>query len=426
MYNFILKNFNNIYYNFLFIVVSVIFLAKVAISYQEIIGNGWAYSNLLINYSAGFVRRGLLGALFINANDFFKISPLHFFTTLFFIAYFFQIFFFYKILEKYKDYKLFISIIILSPVLLFFYIYEENVFLSKDVFINLSILFHAYIINQKFDVKKYNKILYFIIIPIITLNIINHENQTFFIPFHLLFTLYFFSNNNKVTFALKYIKPYLILLLPIFILLNTSGSWEKLAIINNSIQDFGGTLPNQFAGNFNLVIGGFVKWHFFLHKVTDFLRLFLCFSLSIFLIYIFFNYLIKKNILKISKSLTQKYLLNISPSFVILLLMLDHGRSLHMLSTHIIIFFLLLDVDKKLLNNLFSNIKKNYFLNSFLILFIIFYLNFWYLPQGGGFIGIGNFSSMFKGTFTAELLNIFLIVFNYVDQHLIYLPRIII
>ena len=106
--------------------------------------------------------------------------------------------------------------------------------------------------------------------------------------------------------------------------------------------------------------------------------------------------------------------------------MLDHGRSLHMLSTHIIVFYLLLNIDKKLLNSLSLNIKKNYFLNSFLILFIIFYLNFWYLPQGGGFTGIGNFSSMFKGTLTSELLNIFLVVFNYVDQHLINLPRIII
>ena len=420
------RNINNIYYNFLFIVVSVFFLTKISISYQEILGDKWAYSNLLINYSAGFVRRGLLGELFINANNFFNISPLHFFSSLFFVAYFLQIFFFYKVLEKYKNYKLFISIIILSPVLLFFYIYEENVFLSKDVFINLSILFHAYIVNKKIDVKNYNKILYFIIVPVITLNMINHENQAFFIPFHLLFTLYFFSNNKKEIFNLKYIKPYFILLLPIFILLSTSGSWEKLSIINNSIQEFGGTLPNQFAGNFNLVIGGYVKWHFFYHNVQDFLRLFLCFSLSIFLIYTFFDYLIKKKILKINKSLAQKYLLIISPSFIILFIMLDHGRSLHILSTHIIVFYLLLNIDKKLLNSLSLNIKKNYFLNSFLILFIIFYLNFWYLPQGGGFTGIGNFSSMFKGTLTSELLNIFLVVFNYVDQHLINLPRIII
>ena len=166
-------------------------------------------------------------------------------------------------------------------------------------------------------------------------------------------------------------------------------------------------------------------WHFFYHNVQDFLRLFLCFSLSIFLIYTFFDYLIKKKILKINKSLAQKYLLIISPSFIILFIMLDHGRSLHMLSTHIIVFYLLLNIDKKLLNSLSLNIKKNYFLNSFLILFIIFYLNFWYLPQGGGFTGIGNFSTMFKGTLTNELSNVFSIFYNFVDSQIINLPRIV-
>ena len=68
---YIFKNLNNIYYNFLFIIISIFFLTKLSFSYQEILGDKWAYSNLLINYSAGFVRRGLFGELFININDFF-------------------------------------------------------------------------------------------------------------------------------------------------------------------------------------------------------------------------------------------------------------------------------------------------------------------------------------------------------------------
>ena len=75
MKNFIYKNFNNIYYNFLFLVVAIFFLTKLSISYQEILGtNKWAYSNLLINYSAGFVRRGLFGEIFINIHDVFNMK----------------------------------------------------------------------------------------------------------------------------------------------------------------------------------------------------------------------------------------------------------------------------------------------------------------------------------------------------------------
>ena len=426
MKKYILKNLNITYFRLLFIVISLFFLSKIFISYGQILGDGWAYNNLFINYTAGFVRRGLLEEIFINLNEIFNINPLHFFTTLLFIAYFLQILFFYKILKKYADYKFFVTIITLSPVLLLFYVYDLNVFLAKDVFINLAILLHVLIANNKVNVSLYKKKLLYIIIPFITINLLNHENQAFFIPFHLLITLYFFSNNNNEPYKISNLKPYLILLIPIFILLLTSGSFEKLSIINNSINEFGASIYDQFAGNFNLAIGGFVKWHFFYHNVFDFIRLLFCFSLSLFLIYLCFDYFIKKDIFEINKLLSNNYLLIISPSFVILLIMLDHGRSLHMLSMHLISFYLLLDIKKYKLNNLFLNISKNYFLQKLLILFLIFYLFFWHLPQGGGFVGIGNFTTTFKGTLTSELLEIFLIIFNFVDSEIINLPRIII
>ena len=426
MKKYFLKNLNIIYYRLLFTLISIFFLSKLYISYEEVVGDGWAYNNLFINYSAGFVRRGLLGEIFLNVNKIFNIGPLHFFTTLLSIAYFFQIFLFYKILKKYNDFKFFVTFIALSPALLLFYIYDLNVFLAKDVFINIAILFHVFIVNQKLDEKTYKKILLYIIIPFLIINLLNHENQTFFIPFHLLATFYFYSNKSNKTFNINNLKPYIILLAPIIILLTISGSFEELSIINNSISKFGVTIHDQFAGNLNLVIGGFVKWHFFYHNVFDFIRLLFCVSISLFLIYTFFNYMIKNNIFEINKLLADKYLLIILPSFAILLIMLDHGRSLHMLSMHIISFYLLLNIKRSKLINLFSSIYSNYFLHKLLILFLIFYVNFWHLPQGGGFTGIGSFTSVFKGTFTNELLNIFLIIFNYVDMEIINLPKIII
>ena len=46
---------------------------------------------------------------------------------------------------------------------------------------------------------------------------------------------------------------------------------------------------------------------------------------------------------------------------------------------------------------------------------LIFYLFFWYLPQGGGFTGIGNFSSLFKSGLMEKFLELFLIVYNFID-----------
>lgn len=426
MKKYLLKNYDLIYYRLLFVIISIFFLSKLYISFGTILGDGWAYNNLFINYSAGFVRRGLLGEIFLNLNEIYNIRPLYFFTNILFVAYFFLIFFLYKMLKKYSEYKFFVTVITLSPALLLFYIYDLNVFLSKDVFINITILFHVFIINRGISEKKYRKFLYFILIPILTLNILNHENQVFFIPFHLLITLYYFSDKKSKIITLDNLKPYLILIIPIILILISSGSFEKLSIINNSISKFEATIHNQFAGNLNLAIGGFIKWHFFYHNTYDFLRLFFCILLSLYILYLSFDYFIKNKVLELNNVLLKKYIIIILPSFLIFFIMLDHGRSLNMFSLHLISFYLLLKVNYKKLNNLFLKINNNYLLKRTFIIFLIFYLNFWFLPQGGGFTGIGGFSTMFKGTLTSELLNTFLIIFNYIDHQIINLPRIII
>ena len=148
MKNFFLKYQNDIYYKLIFFIISIIYASYLLESYQLILGDKWAYNNLFLNYSAGFVRRGLLGELYITLNEITGILPLNFFTSIFFVAYFLQIYFFYKLLFKYKNFKIFITFITLSPALMLFYVYDLNVFLSKDIFLNLAILLHAFIINK--------------------------------------------------------------------------------------------------------------------------------------------------------------------------------------------------------------------------------------------------------------------------------------
>ena len=426
MKKYFFDNYNIIYLRLLFITVSVFFLSKLCTSYEIIIGDGWAYNNLFINYSAGFVRRGLLGELFLFVNETFDVKPLVFFTNVLFIAYSLYVIFFYNLLKKYSEYKFFVTFIVLSPVLILFYIYDLNVFLSKDIFINVIILFHAFIVNKEINVKNYIKFLYLILLPILTLSIFNHENQVFFIPFHLLITCYFFSEKKVEVFKLNILKPYLILIIPVIIIFLSSGSFEKLSIINSTISKFDAKIYDQFAGNLNLAIGGFIKWHFFFHTVNDFLRLFFCVLISFLVIYLVFDFLVKNKVLKISIKLSNKYIFIILPSFLILFIMLDHGRSLNLLSVHIISFYLILKIDHKKLKNLFAKINDHFFYKKILIVFLTFYLNFWFLPQGGGFTGIGNFTTIFKGTLLNEIKIIFLIVFNYIDSEIINLPRIII
>ena len=56
-------------YNFFFVIIAFIFLKIFYQSTLNIIGGGWAFNELFINYSGGLVRRGLLGELFLIINE---------------------------------------------------------------------------------------------------------------------------------------------------------------------------------------------------------------------------------------------------------------------------------------------------------------------------------------------------------------------
>ena len=66
--NLILKHINKKLYSFLFILVGIFFIHQFLNSFIEILGDKWAYNELFINYSAGIIRRGLLGSLFSFTN----------------------------------------------------------------------------------------------------------------------------------------------------------------------------------------------------------------------------------------------------------------------------------------------------------------------------------------------------------------------
>ena len=406
---------DKVYFYFLLLIITIFYLQLYHTASNEIIGDKWAYNNLFINYSAGFVRRGILGEVFLIINKIYNVGPLDFFPKILFILYLTQLIIFFKLVYKFKKYNLFVTFLILSPSLLLFNIYEVNVALSKDIFITVSILIHALIVSNKtISLSKYKKILLFIIIPILTLNIFIHENQIIFLPFHILLSMYFLKESKNKSKNYHLLKNYYFFLIPLIAILSSSISYEKYLIINESIKQFDATLPNQVAGNINLIIGGFIKWHFFYHDTIDFLRLFFCITLSLFLIYLVFHNLILKKIIYSNNFNINYYFYFILPTFVIFGLMLDHGRSIHLILMHMLSFYLVLEFNKLKFEKIYYNLFNNFLIKNLIYIFLIFYLFFWYLPQGGGFTGIGNFSSLFKSGLTEKFLELFLIIYNYI------------
>jgi hypothetical protein len=239
-------------------------------------------------------------------------------------------------------------------------------------------------------------------------------------------TSYAYSSNNIKKEEKKYFY-YILCLVPLLIILLNGGSWEKVEIINNSIEKFGVRVNDQLAGNINLAIGGFIKWHFFFHGISSFKNLFICLILTLFSFYTIFHYLIKIKVLTLNKFLEKYYLIYFIPSCALFILAVDHGRNINMILTHLICFYLILDTNKSKLNFYYNKLINNFILKNLLILFLFFNIFLWYLPQGGGYSGIGLFdksSSIFSSTLFNEFIEITKICYNLISTHIIELPEI--
>ena len=123
------------------------------------------------------------------------------------------------------------------------------------------------------------------------------------------------------------------------------------------------------------------------------------------------------------------YLLFFLPCFVLFMSALDHGRTINIFLTHLISFYLALKINNNKFKIVISSFNKSFFLKNLSFIFLIFYVFLWYIPVGGGYDAIGTFSegdTIFKNTLMSELINLFMLVYNFIDYNIINLPRIIV
>jgi hypothetical protein len=413
--NVLSKNYRLIFCLFIFLFFFVNFFKSFSYDYK----NSYAFSELFLNYQGGFVRRGLLGEIFIHSNRFLSISPILFFSSILFLIHTLNLFLFFKIIKKSKLPIELLTIIIFSPALFFFPIYDFNMFFIKDIFIKFLILLHAFIIiKTRENLKDYSQYLKFLIAPLIFFtSLFIHEYGVFFISIHLLFSLYAFQQKKKFFFLI-----YLFLLISIiFIIFINIGDEITYNKINYSIQDFGVTIHKQLAGGLKSLIGGFYKWHFFYFSYKDFLMLLFSFLLSTWIFYFFFHIFISKKIF--IYNFKYNYLLFFFP-ILLSFINLDHGRNLSLLSFHLIAYYLILKIDEKKLNTFLKKIRNNfYFLNLFYI-FIFFYLLMWTLPQDAGFGGREQINTIFRGSLFTEFKKFINFFYTFIDNYVINLPEI--
>lgn len=373
-----------------------IFIALIALSvsnylffnYRIILRqNPFITADWLINYSGGFVRRGLVGEFIYFFSTKLNIDILN--TTFAISSIFFLIFifFFYKTLKNYLNSKILLIYLFLPSTLLFTF-FDPLAVGRKESLVLLFIYLYSYLlINKKLN-EKFSKIILLILIVIATLT---HELMFFFIPY-IFFIKFIFNNQNIL--KLKEFKNFnfeiflfslsfaCILLIFFFSHKHDNNQLcQSLIKLNLNKNICAGTI-NDYSGQESsegLLRKPFLFDYF---QSKNYYKVYgLIFFLNFFPIISYF-YLIKKN--KKSRSAIFNYIILSSLCLIftvpIFLIVNDWGRYLYI---HFICHSLLFSIFIK--NNSIDilPISKKYFLekNFILSFLILLYLTTWHMPH---------------------------------------------
>jgi len=404
-----------IFFNLIFCFVIILYLPYIIHSFYEPM-HAYVFSDLHINYVSGFIRRGLLGEIARILNP--LIGNIKFFAIIFSVLYFIQILLFFKLVKKFQNYLSIIIFLSLSPALLMFFINVPENFMRRDVFFNIAIMSHALIIikynSENLSLDSYYKFQKFFLIPFLTINILIHELQFFFISIHILLSYVFYDKEIKLFFKSKIFKIYLFLIIPFLFIVLNPGEPDQIEKIKQSLNIFQGVTSqdpfNALYGNINLQLGLVLK-SFYYYDYLMFIKLFSTILFSIVFLILLFDFLVEKKIIKIKNSLFKIYPLFFLPCLLIFIVGSDFGRWINIICFHLLSFYLVLNIN----NNIKLNF--NYLLNILIPFFLFAYVLLWTLPEGFMWDQKVFHSSLFN-----NLYDLVLTSYNYINSNIIELP----
>ena len=150
--------------------------------------NYWTFSQAHINYSEGFVKRGLFGTIALFLENRFNIKFVNTFNIFFILIYLTNILIFFILIKKYSHFKFIFLFFALSPVLILFSFNDLGGYQRFDALSIFLILLHTFCVSlyrsNKINFKKYLNIFKYFFIPLISLSLLIHEIQMWSIPFH--------------------------------------------------------------------------------------------------------------------------------------------------------------------------------------------------------------------------------------------------
>jgi len=201
----------------------------------------YTFTDWLINYEGGFVRRGLLGQIVFELSKLLNIQ-IKFLILIFQISIYLIYFLLFFLLLSKRETNFFWLLIIFSPISFLYPMAELEALGRKDIFVITSFLIFS-IINY----RSFSSLL-FSFIFIFTLSCLIHE-ITFFYIFHYLFVFYV---KNKIFINQKLnIKHYLVSFLSLGVLLYLNLYLHNFVVIEDIVNSYNYENLTALSGSFS-------------------------------------------------------------------------------------------------------------------------------------------------------------------------------
>jgi hypothetical protein len=223
-------------------IIYILIFGSIFILSLSYIINLWTYSEIHINYSQGFIRRGFLGQIITILTDL-GLPKKKFFSLLFFTFSIINSFIFLKIINN-KIKSIWIIIFFsFNPALIIFTFFDLGGYARFEIFGIFLVLIHTYLFiktkNDQISIITYNKIYFYFLIPSIVISILIHEINLLIIFFHLITTynIIKLKNINSRSSLIKYFS-FLVTLVPISLFfLSTTIPEHKILQMYENLPD---------------------------------------------------------------------------------------------------------------------------------------------------------------------------------------------
>ncbi len=324
------KNLSLNYFLFLIIISSsVYFLWSIKILNDF----PWRYvfTDWIINYEGGYIRRGLLGEISINLSNLFNLDIKYIFFILHFSIYLFFHLLFYAYFKIFSKNYIF-YFLCFSPLVFLYPIATFEAFSRKEIFYITFFLLSCYI-SLKINNRK---IIFLSTNLLVLLSYLIHESSIFFINFfYLIFFIFLKKNNYKLNIfeILIIIVIYLVLLLLLFVPVTDEKITVMVSYINENFFEI-----TEFSGAISWLKRNASSSFLFLEVNTILFRDYLRYIILLHFLIIFFFLLKKNNFFKIDKFITIFTVVSFLSPLCLFILANDWGRFTYIYYNFALIF----------------------------------------------------------------------------------------